>query len=458
MKKHHLIIITALLFVVLFYQQDRIGINISIIALFFIIFTWLKTAPNKRTRQFYFVGIASILSSAAFAWFGDFISFITMIASVFVLGLWSRARNMKPIWVIPTAIINGLVWIVRVFNFKQWFPSKKTQNGAQKIIAFAVIPFFFLCLFFIVYTHGSDGFAHLFSNLDLDVSWIQIVALALLGFFVGFNFWNFYVPRWIYKSNSLLENNFSNEVSLKQEPTFEFLELNFERISGVITFWTLNVMLLFFIVSFNYEQFFLISSKTPSQLSIDTHERVNAVILSIVMAILVIMFFFKSTFNFDNRAKKLKIAAQIWIILNGFLIFSAAFKNIEYVQNLGLTYKRLGVFTFLLLCAFGLILTSIKILKRKTNFFLLNGMVWGVFAILMLGSCINWGALITNYNRTKSNFDPYYHSRNIHFNQKILLEVASQNKDEVLRKEVMETIQYQKPKAIFSKVLFYENF
>ena len=90
----------------------------------------------------------------------------------------------------------------------------------------------------------------------------------------------------------------------------------------------LSILLIFFIITYNYEQFYE-AVKTPVQLSEETHERVNAVIMSIIMAILVIMFYFKSGFNFDPKAGLLKILAKIWIFLNAVLIISAMIKNYD---------------------------------------------------------------------------------------------------------------------------------
>ena len=62
------------------------------------------------------------------------------------------------------------------------------------------------------------------------------------------------------------------------------------------------------------------------------------------MAIVVIMFYFKGSFNFD-KMQILKILAQIWFSCNAILVISAL-KNTEYIYYLGLTYKRLGVYAF----------------------------------------------------------------------------------------------------------------
>ena len=44
------------------------------------------------------------------------------------------------------------------------------------------------------------------------------------------------------------------------------------------------------------------------------------------MAVLVIMFYFKSNFNFDNQAVLLCRLVYIWILLNMLLVFSALIK------------------------------------------------------------------------------------------------------------------------------------
>ncbi|MGL6038609.1 MAG: hypothetical protein ACRC0E_06955 [Soonwooa sp.] len=66
------------------------------------------------------------------------------------------------------------------------------------------------------------------------------------------------------------------------------MDLNFEHLSGVISLFLLNVMLALFFFNFNYEQYYA-GESSAAELSGAIHENVNAVILSIVMAVLVIM-------------------------------------------------------------------------------------------------------------------------------------------------------------------------
>ena len=90
--------------------------------------------------------------------------------------------------------------------------------------------------------------------------------------------------------------------------------------------------------------------------------------------------------------------SKIWIFLNGILIVSTIVKNTDYISFFGLTYKRLGVYAFLILALIGLIFTFSKNKKKKTNAYLVNQMVWYFYGTILLCSYVNWGNLITNYN------------------------------------------------------------
>lgn len=449
MKKHHLIFLITALFVILFYEQNP-GLNIGILGIIVSVLTYFNTEESYKTKTFLALFVMSILSSFAFAWYGDFVSFLAIFASLFILGFKSKNNDLKSIFVIPVFAINFITFVYRVFQFEQWFPLKKTESFWQKILAVILIPSLLLLIFFGIYTKGSSHFASFFSDYELDINLWEVIVFAVMGFFLSFNFFNFQIYEFISKQNHYLNNNFSNEDKISK-PTYDFLDLNSERLSGIVSFLGLNILLLFFIVTFNYEQFVELPKATANQLAEETHERVGAVIASIVMAIVVIMFYFKGSFNFDKNAKCLKILAQIWVFLNGVLVLSAFAKNTEYVVNLGLTYKRLGVYAFLLLSIIGLVFTFIKIQKKKTNAFLFNQMFWYVYGTILMCSFINWGNLATIYNieNNKGDFEFLY---SLHYNDTIL--------NEKFPEEMNERVNYEKAmndkESFLSKVLYYE--
>ncbi|GAB0156409.1 hypothetical protein CHRYSEOSP005_16740 [Chryseobacterium sp. Alg-005] len=454
MKTHHYIFLTTALFIVLFYDEN-IGLNLGILGIAYALLTLFRTQEKNRTKTFLFLVATSILSSAAFAWYADFPSFLAVVSSLLLLSYRSRNRRMKILLLIPVFIVNSFTFICRFFSFDDWLPKRNVSGLWQKILAFILIPLFLLAVFFAIYTVGSSHFAHFFENIELDINIWQLICITVLGFFIAFNFWNYMVEKIIYKQNPILNNNFGDKAKI-QKPTYSFLELESERMSGIISFFVLNVLLIFFIITYNYEQFYEVT-KSPAQLSDETHERVIAVIMSIAMAIMVIMFYFKSGFNFDPKAGFMKILAKIWIFLNVVLILSAAVKNSEYIINYGFTYKRLGVYAFLLLSLIGLIFTFIKIQYQKTNAYLFNNMTWYVYGTILICSYFNWGGIITSQNMKRKDFVLDYHKREINFNEKWLLKYAEEKHDVNLKNELMKEVKIKQNESFLSQIGYYET-
>jgi hypothetical protein len=456
MKKLHFILVSSLVFTLLFYNED-LGLNWAI-------FGMLQTAlicyffQEKFTSRLHLIlVVTSVLSCFAFAWYGDFPSFLAMALSIIFLQFKTQEPKLKLLQALPLVLINGIASLGRILMFSQYLPKRKVNNGfAKKLIAYFVIPVLFLGLFLIVYSFGSDHFSSLFTGFYLDIDAWQAFVLTALGFFISFTFWNYWIPEVCYEKNDLLDSDFKEAAKTQNQNSFSFLDIDFERRSGEITLFVLNILLLVFITTYNYEQFFEVVQK--SNLSSDTHERVTAVIFSIIMAVGVILFYFKGGFNFDEKAKKLKKLAKIWILLNGILILSAIIKNSEYVSFFGLTYKRLGVYAFLILSIIGLVISFVKITKQKTNAFLFNQMIWYFYGTILLCSFVNWGNLITNYNISVNKGVEKNFLRNLNFNHKAYYDYFKLHPEQMQGKENFK-LGYEEnlpEESFLSKSLYYE--
>ena len=457
MKKLHFILASSFIFTLLFYNED-LGLNWAI-------FGMVQTAllcyffEDKFTSRLHLILVAaSVLSCFAFAWYGDFSSFFAMALSIIFLQFKIQEPKLKMFQALPLVLINGIASLGRILMFSQYLPKRKVNNDfAKKLIAYFVIPVLFLGLFLIVYSFGSDHFSSLFTGYNLDIDVWQVFVITALGFFISFTFWNYWIPEICYEKNDVLDSDFKEEAKTQNQNSFSFLDIDFERRSGEITLFLLNILLLVFITTYNYEQFFEVVKK--SNLSSDTHERVTAVVFSIIMAVGVILFYFKGGFNFDEKAKNLKKLAKIWILLNGILILCAIIKSSEYVSYFGLTYKRLGVFAFLILAIVGLVISFIKITKQKTNAFLFNQMIWYFYGTVLLCSFVNWGNLITNYNiAVNKGIEPVFLST-LNFNDEVRRAYFLQNNLDGQYSEILkdnEIKKYQKA-SFLSKVLYYET-
>ncbi|MEY2869744.1 MAG: hypothetical protein RIR01_2246 [Bacteroidota bacterium] len=452
MKKIHFILVSSLLFTLLFYNED-LGLNWSIFGLMQTAFICYLFQEKLTSRLHLSLVVTSVLSCIAFAWYGDFASFFAMAFSIAFLQFKTQEPELKLLQVFPLVLLNGITTLGRVFMFSQYIPIRKFSNEfAKKLIAFFVLPAFFLSLFYVVYSFGSNHFSSLFTDYYLDLDAWQVFALTALGFYISFTFWNYWIPEVCYEKNSLLDNDFKEEDKSNHHNTFSFLDIDFERKSGVITLFMLNLLLLVFIVTYNYEQFF--EEVQKSNLSAATHERVNAVIFSIVMAVGIILFYFKGGFNFDAQATTLKKLAKIWIALNGVLILSTLVKNSEYVSFYGLTYKRLGVYAFLILAIIGLVISFVKITKQKTNAFLFNQMVWYCYATVLLCSYVNWGNLITRYNISVNKGVEVRFLRSLEYNHKAFNEYLKLHPKQGEDKSY--EIENHRNDSFLSKALYYE--
>lgn len=234
MKTHHYIFLSTIAFIVLFYNEN-VGLNLGILGVLYSVLTFIKTPERNRSKAFFLLFAAGISSSIAFAWFADFISFLALIVSLLLLSFRSKNKRLKVLLLIPIFIVNCFTFICRIFSFDDWLPKRNMSGVWQKTLAFVGIPLILISVFFGVYSMGSDHFASLFTDFQLEINVWQLFCISVLGFFIAFNYWNYYVEKMIYKQNHILSNDFQDKHKI-QKPTYSFLDLNTERMSGVISF------------------------------------------------------------------------------------------------------------------------------------------------------------------------------------------------------------------------------
>lgn len=456
MKKHHFVLISSIAFILLFLNQN-IGLNLALFGLVLVsmIVYFFKERMGNYPEQI--LVVTSILSCLAFAWYGDFVSFLAVALSVLFLQFRIQSPQLRIIQALPIIVINSLATSLRFFQFSKWLPDAKINTNLVKIIvAYCIIPMSFVSLFFIVYSFGSDHFSSLWIDYTLDFNPYQFIFVVVFGTYFSFSFWNYWVPEICLEMNSKLNDELNKDIAENNQNSFALLDSDFKRRSGEITFLLLNLMLVVFLVTFNYEQFF--ESIASSKLSAATHERVNAVLFSIFLSIVVVLLYFKRQFNFDSKAKNMKMLAKTWMVLNGFLIVSTLIINSEYIAFFGLTYKRLGVYVFLFLAAMSLFFTFRKITRQKSNAYLFNQMIWYCYGVILLCSFVNWGNLITVYNISfNKGVEPLFLS-DLNFNDNARRQFFIENKLDGKYVEELreEEIQLRQKDSFLSTALYYE--
>ncbi|HET8572417.1 MAG TPA: DUF4173 domain-containing protein [Edaphocola sp.] len=394
MKKIIALLLGTCAFTALFYHQDT-GINFSLLAIFIWILLLVRAGKGKHTPSFRALSAALLLSALSFAWYGDAFSFFALYFSVLATGLHARFPRLKPVLYPLLVAWNYLSFVFRVFFFSYWLPkTKKGNRPGKRFIALFLIPAISGIAFTGIYAAGSDLLARILGRFYIGFDLFSLLLLTALGFFFMFNYWLLWIPREALRLNQRLEDHFCSEKAKTPARPPAFPDPDTERKSGEISLIVVNLILVFFIFIYNYEQFF----SGAGSLSREVHQRVATIIISIVMAVGLLMFYFRSALNFDPQAKLLKRLAFAWMGLNAILVLSALLKNSEYIFRFGLTYRRIGVYIFLLLSLTGLVFTYLKIKHRRTNAYLANTMLRVFFGTFVICSAVNFSWLVTACN------------------------------------------------------------
>lgn len=405
------------IFVALFYRQEP-GINLSLFTLLIWFFLFFTSKKEVHTKEFWRLSAALFVSVGAFAWYGDFISFAALFCSIVIIATRVYKPSLNVLLIPFAAFINFASFIVRAPFIQKWLPINygTTKDIYKKLFYYFIIPGALIAGFLTVYTFNSNRFQSFF-NFNWDINFFKLAFLTGLGFFIMFSFLHYWIPALLLQQEKYFNDQFSPSFN-RFATKYNNADINFYRKSGQISLIALNLLVIVFIITYCIEQFG--TATTTNNLSEDLHTRVCLLIFSIVMAISVIMLFFKGVLNFNEQSQLLKKLSFVWVGLNIILVFVVALKNNQYIFNYGLTFKRIGVYIFLLLCTTGLVFTLLKIQNKKTNIYLISRMVWTAFTTLVIGAVINWSWFVTDFNLKHGSFFDLEYAKSLEFNKQLL--------------------------------------
>jgi hypothetical protein len=313
-------------------------------------------------------------------------------------------------------------------------PIKLSRNGRKgknisKIIRFAVIPLLLVGIFFIIYLAANSVLQdiaeqigaklELFIDYFFDFFYWERLLFLLLGLFItGLILLKSRVDYFSGKDAACKDELQRSKTSMQQRRKNLFfnivqaimgrfasgmLALKNENTTGFISLILLNGLLIAInIIDISY-LWFDFDYQRKVFLYKMVHEGTELLIVSIVLAMMILLFFFKGNLNFYRRNKWLKYGAYLWIVQNIILIISVFMRDYYYILRYGLAYKRIGVLFFLLMVLIGLVTVFIKIFLKKTNYFLFRVNAWAGIAVLIVSTTIHWDEFIAGYNLKRMN-------------------------------------------------------
>lgn len=403
-KTDWILIISTLLYSFLFYKQSS-GINFLLFNAAILMFLIIRNKELLYEKTWLYVATCSLVSSF---FIFRYSSPLALVANLFSLAVIS-AISIKP----KTSFISSIIHTLYsagssfVFMFLDWTERslKKVPGEYHRplyvILLLVMIPLVITFLFFLMYQSASPLFYDLTKNINfnwISFYWIFFTLGGLLLLY-GF-FYNHRAPIIAQAEENALLTLTEEYVSQKGFLN-KFMRIDTEILSGIILFSLLNGLLL--IVNVLDLRFLWFDGTLPEGIKHKefVHDGIGILISSILIAILIILFYFRGSINFYQKNKWIKWMTFFWIIQNAFMIFSTCYRNNMYIQESGLSYKKIGVFVYLLLTLIGLFLTYIKVIKKKSNWFLFRTNATICFFLLVLSCLFNWDVIITNYNIMK---------------------------------------------------------
>jgi hypothetical protein len=365
-----------------------------------------------------------------------------------------------------------------LYSFKTTQVKKISGYSVSKVVRFLIIPLILLLVFFIIYSFSNDVFKDImndvgnavqqfFSKLFDWFNWERLGFLLLGLFITGGLLLKSNINTFSEKDISQQNEMHRTRKSLKKwknSAAFDVISLFMGRFAngnmalknenavGIISLALLNLLLLCINCIDIVYVWFGFSYKYSMNLSDYVHEGTWLLILSIVLAMSILLFFFRDNLNFYKKNKWLRYGAYGWIIQNMVLVISVLLRDHYYIAHCGLAYKRIGVLFFLAMVLAGLITMFVKIFYCKTNYYLLRINAWFAIIILVLSSCIHWDELIANYNLTRKDTIPLDVKFLLSLSDKTL-PIIAQNQD-VLEKEINPPNDDGTPSRITAKQIF----
>jgi hypothetical protein len=333
-------------------------------------------------------------------------------------------------WYAGGSVFQNIVFSVPGFFEALERPKRKkgVRGRFSRLIWFVIFPLILALVFFIMYANANSIFSEMATRLG---TWVEkffnnffdfFNGYRLLFFLLGLFVTTFILLRSKHDYFSKKEEKQTDDLVRMKRSLWQRMQVPLNEIAasllgkfasgimaiknlntvGLISLVLLNILLLI-VNSIDISYIWFGFNAQEVNLYEMIHEGADLLIISMVMAILVLLIFFRGNLNFYRNNKWLKWGAYCWIIQNIILVISVFLRDYHYIHETGLAYKRIGVLFYLALVLVGLITVFWKIYRRKTIYYLFRVNAWALIVLLIFSTAINWDYTIAAYNLEHKN-------------------------------------------------------
>ncbi|MEM6346021.1 MAG: DUF4173 domain-containing protein [Bacteroidota bacterium] len=392
----------------LFFWQEQLGINLPIFSLLIIALMFLLNPAAIRSRNAWITALGSIITGVLVVCYHSGTSQVVHILSTLLFVGFAHQAPLRTVFHALGQLFESSMHMGLSLQ-EEWLRIRKEQPGFSRVsnyLKLIVIPIVGVLVFFFIFRGANPRFAALTDDLFVwigewfaDFSFLRFFFL-LFGFIISVGI--------IYSrtSSKILEHDAAQNDELKRERRknrlpFNFIGLKKEYRIGVLMIGMVNLMLLANNV-IDIDWIWLGFEVEPNMnLKNFVHEGTYLLILSIMLSMGIMLYFFRRNQHFYRDQGLLHILSYLWVAQNVILVISVALRNYHYIAYHGLAYKRIGVFFFLLATVLGLFTLFAKIRNQKSAFYLFRINGWAVYGTILLLCCFNWDMIIARYNLTQ---------------------------------------------------------
>ena len=352
-------------------------------------------------------GLFVLLHASSASRFAFMASFISFLGFVYAPSLRSLPFSLA---IALGNIFAGPIWMAD--SLRQVKVEKLRKFRLGYYMGIAVIPLVIVGLFFILFSAGNPRFGNFFADIGLNLRELmesifgvlspERFAFLITGILLvtGMFFYHSF-PRLAWKDASARQTLIRRRKPRHPNPRkkmFPMTGLRKEYRIALLAIMLVNLLSLFNNVLDISWIWFGFEMEEGFNLTQFVHEGTYLLILSILVAMGIMFFFFRGNLNFLSTNKWLRYGAYFWIIQNAIMVISVGLRNYYYISHFGLAYKRIGVYFFLALVLFGLVTLFFKIRNQKTFYRVVRVNAWAVYVVMLLLATVNWDGIITRHN------------------------------------------------------------
>lgn len=400
-----------------FFWNEKLGINLFIFSGLLIGALWYFYKESFQTKSVLTSLAFTMVAAVMVVWHNSLTSRLAHITSLLILTGLVHVREYRTVYnALAGYVVNLFQVIPNYFSGVQaWVAQSNVgQSRTGRSLAklrFSFVPLVFFGIFFTIFKFANPVFS------DLSDTFFSSIATIFERFFTEFSFARclfflsglyligsvlYYKPfrkiierearksDWLTRQRRLVKN--------KRHVRIPTLGLKNEYTTALLLIGLVNALLLVVNCVDVYWLWFTFDYAQIDNFSTLVHEGTYMLILSILLSMGILLFYFRRNLNFYSQNKLLVRAAYVWIIQNCILGFSVLLRCYYYFHTHGLAYKRIGVVVFLILMYIGLYTLYLKISKKKSFFYLLRVNSWAAYSMFILLALVNWDAFIVSYN------------------------------------------------------------